>query len=135
METIGSIVFSAFAIACAIIALWHEIRWRKRLQAWDKTKGRVVGVAEGKPIKTLFGGEASSDDGPYPEIEFSWNGSAHKFISGYGGSGIPRVGSEVDILFDPASGNAEYLSFTNRWLFTLIPIIFSALFLWMTFQA
>ena len=134
METIGSIVFSAFAAACASVAIWHEIRWRKRLHAWDRTKGTVLGVAEGRPIKTLFGGDAPSDGGPYPEIEFHWKGSARKFTSGYGESGIPRVGSEVDILFDPASGTAEYLSFTNRWLFTLIPIIFSALFFWMTFQ-
>lgn len=104
------------------------------MNTWDRTKGRVVGFAEGKPIKTLFG-EASSDDGPYPEIEFLWKGSPHRFISGYGGSGLPREGSEVDILFDPLTGEAEHLSFTNRWLGTLIPIIFSAVFFWVFFPA
>jgi len=135
METIGSNVFLTFAAACGILALWHEFRWRSRLRTWKRTTGRVVGFAVGRPIKTLFGGTASSDDGPYPEIEFSWRGSAHKFISGYGGSGLPRIGSEVDIFYDPATGNAEYLSFTNRWLGTFIPVIFSVMFFWVTFQS
>ena len=134
MEIIGSIFAFAFATACAILALWHEGRWRKRIRSWEAARGRVVGFAEGKPIKTLFGGEASSDDGPYPEIEFPWKGSPHRFISGYGGSGLPRIGSEVDVLYDPTTGNAEYLSLTNRWLGTAIPLIFSAMFFWVSFQ-
>ena len=133
MEIIGSIFAFAFASACAVLAFWHEGRWRRRLRVWNGAKGRVVGFAEGKPIKTLFGGEVSSDDGPYPEIEFLWNGSPHRFVSGYGGSGLPRAGAEVDILFDPLTGDAEHLSFTNRWLGTLIPLFFSAVFFWVSF--
>lgn len=94
-----------------------------------------MGFAEGKPIKTLFGGEASSDDGPYPEVEFAWKGSPHRFISRYGGSGLPRMGTNVDVLYDPATGNAEYLSFSNRWLGTAIPLTFSAIFFWVSFQS
>lgn len=134
MESIGSFVFLAFAAAFGLFALWHEIRWRNRLRAWERTTGKVVGHTDGRPINTLFGGKASSDDGPYPEIAFSWRGSAHKFVSGYGGSGLPRIGSEVDVLYDPATGNAEYLSITNRWLGTILPAIFSAMFSWVTFQ-
>ena len=55
MEIIGSVFAFAFATACAILALWHEGRWRKRLRSWEVVKGRVVGFAEGKPVKALFG--------------------------------------------------------------------------------
>jgi hypothetical protein len=132
MEIIGSIVAFAFATACAIIAIWHEGRWRRRMKTWEASRGRVVGFAMSKPIKTLFGGIAASDDGPYPEIEFSWNGSPHRFVSGYGGSGLPRTGAEIDLLFDPLTGEAEHLSYTNRWLGTVIPLIFSGVFFWVS---
>jgi hypothetical protein len=130
----GSIVFFTFATACAIIAICHEVRWRRMLQGWDRTKGTIVGFAESRPVKTLFGEETPGDDGPYPEIEFLWNGSAHRFISRYGGSGTPSLGSVVNVLFDPASGTAEHLSFTNRWLFSLIPAGFSVIFFWVAFH-
>ena len=133
MDTLGSVLFLTGAAACGIPALWHEIRWRNRLRAWDRTTGTVVGIANGR-IKFLFGGESADNDSAYPEIEFSWKGSAHKFISGYGGSGTPPIGSEVDVLYDPATGNAEFLSTTTRWFWTVFPLIFSVMFIWVAFQ-
>jgi len=133
MEIIGSILAFAFATACGAVTIWNEIRWRGRLRAWNWATGRVVGFAKTRPIKTLFGGETVCDDGPWPEIEFLWDGAIHRFISEYGGSGLPRIGSEVDLLFDPATGKAEHFTFSNRWLGTVIPIIFSAVFYWVTY--
>ena len=133
MEIIGVVAFSAFAAACAITAFWHEIRWRKRLNAWERVCGRVIGVVDERPIKTLFGGTGWSDEGLIPRLSFLGEGvPAHSFLN-TGGSDIPQVGTDVKIIFEPASGKAECLTFSNRWLFTVVSSIFSVVFFLVAF--
>ena len=134
MESIAFICVLAFATGCIAVSIWHEFRWRSRLVDWKRTKGRVVNVAQERGMPTIFGGRAVSHDGPWPEITFEFNGKAETFISDYGGTGTPKVGTEVDVVFDPETGKAEWISLTNRWLFTVVPIIFGAVFYWIGFN-
>ena len=134
MESMVFVFVLAFATACFAVSIWHEFRWRNRLVTWKRTKGRVISIAQERDTKTLFGAKAVDNDGPWPEIEFEFSGESSTFISDYGGTGTPKVGSKVDVIYDPETGEAEWVSFTNRWLFTVIPVLFSALFYWLAFN-
>ena len=64
-----------------------------------------------------------------PEIEYTFNGETRHFVSNYGGYGV-GVGTPVKIVFDPVTGDAEELKWTNRWAPTVAMLIFSFLWAW-----
>lgn len=72
----------------------------------------------------------SNGEASYPEIEFQWQGAGRRFKSSYGGAGL-RIGRKVEVIFDPVTGAAEHLTRTNRWHYTVWPLGFAALFIWL----
>ena len=69
-----------------------------------------------------------SDCDEYAVIEFVYNGECHKFTSGYGGTGNPKIGDRVTVYYDPETSLSEYYSFSNRWVFTLGSLGFAVFF-------
>ena len=108
-----ALLISAFSFVFAIV---HEIQWRRR-RKWNVTTGTVV--AETELDNYCF----------EPEIEHSFDGETKRFVSKYAGSEL-GIGTEVQIVFDPKSGDAELLNFTNRWFITIAILVFSFLWGW-----
>ncbi len=113
-------LFIAAGIASGVFGIFHEWRWRVRLDKWMRTKGVIVGEVEGP-----FDADVSYS----PEIEFSFQGQPKRFVSRYGGSVRVILGTEVNVLYEASTGDAEEVSGLNRWLFTLVPLAFGILFL------
>lgn len=67
-------------------------------------------------------------DDNYPEIEYFIDSEYRKFISQYSG-GV--VGTEVPILYDAESYQAEALLWSNRWTFTLVPCVIGGVLLYL----
>jgi len=116
MQNIASTAAVIFAIAGLVVAVVHEIQWRRRLKNWSKTEGTVIG-------------EVDKEDYVHAEIEYVHKDRKTTFVSKYGGGGC-KVCKTVIVVYDPVSGAAEQLSWSNRWLFTLALPVFSAVFLW-----
>jgi len=107
-----SLLVSVLGIAVAVV---HEAQWWRR-RRWKHTTGTVVG-------------ETESDESIVPEIEYVFNGEAMRFVSKYGGRSV-GVGARVRIVFDPTSGDAEELKWSNRWLPTTGLCLFSLFWAW-----
>ena len=108
-----ALVISALSLVLAAV---HEIQWRRR-RKWNVTTGTVVA-------------ETETDDYCFePEIEYSFDGETRRFVSKYAGSEL-GVGTQVRVVFDPKSGDAELLNFTNRWLITIAILVFSFFWGW-----
>ena len=118
MLLIAVIGFILFGVLCLLLAVWHEFTWWKR-RNWSKGKGTIVGFSE------------NYDDGVsyHSKIEFSGAEGLTQFISTYGSGRKPRIGKSVDLLIDEKRISAEEYNFSNRLLFTIIPILFGAMFI------
>ena len=103
------------ALAAIAVAVVHEICWWRR-RSWTLSTGIVVS-------------ETEHDDAIVPEIEFTFHGKAKRFVSNYGGRGV-GVGAKVNVLYDPETGDAEQLKWSNRWLPTAALLIFASLWVW-----
>ncbi|MBK1884747.1 hypothetical protein JIN85_20210 [Luteolibacter pohnpeiensis] len=118
MHLIAVIGFIFFGTLCVALAAWHEYTWWKR-RHWSNGQGRIVGFTE------------SYNDGVcyYPKIEFTGADGQIQFVSIYGSGREPKIGKSVDLLVDQLSLSAEVASLSNRLLFTIIPILFGAVFI------
>jgi len=125
MELLPYIVGFGGALCCIGIAVWHEIKWLGR-RSWSQATGRVTEIVQIK---------SNHESNHHPKIEFIHEGTVHDFISEYGGSGNPTIGSEVSVIYDPVTFAAERFSYGNRWLFTLAPTALGLFFLWMGLTA
>ena len=106
-----------FGALCIALAVHHEIRWWWRLRRWEAAVGEVTDVQK-----------STNDDTPKAVVQFWVAGEKREFVSDYGPNTVD-VGSSVQIVFDPLGEKAEILSPSNRWLFTLAPLILGILFL------
>ena len=116
MEMLANTVSLMVGACCFALACWHEWKWWGRSE-WVRTTGEVVGIE-------LQGPEGDE----HPRISFSHDGRVQEFTSDYGGTGCPRVGDSVTVIFDPVSLKAEHFSTGNRILFTIAPVVFGLLF-------
>jgi len=105
MDIIGSVILGLAGVACLVLMVTHETKWRRMLSNWRRTTGKVVAEIEG-------------DETNHPMIQYEFNGSPTRFTSKYGG-GMIKIGSKVVVLFDPRTGEAEELKWSNRWLPTI----------------
>lgn len=101
------------------LAVWHEYTWWKK-RHWTQAEGIIIG----------FKANRDSDGVSYnPEIEFKSGANQISFISIYGSGKKPTLGAKVEIFVDESGQLAEHYSFSNRMLFTLVPIIFGIIFI------
>ena len=114
-DSLGRIVSTLFGIACFVGTIYHEVEWRFMLGNWQRANGKITAEVEG--------GETSS-----PEIEYEYRGKPVRFVSKYGGGPV-RLGESVIVLFDPDTGEAEKLKWSNRWLPTIAMLSFGITFL------
>ena len=112
LEAMERIILLLFGIACLLLALWHEFRWFKR-RNWLRVQGQVIEIVS-----------AGADDDAHPKIEYSVDDITLNFVSDYGGSSCPAIGDSVVVLHEPSGRQAEHLTQTNRWLFTIVPFLF-----------
>ena len=106
-------------------AVWHETKWLGR-RSWTHADGRVIDIVRI---------ESNHESNHHPKIEFTHEGSLHDFTSEYGGSGLPKVGSVVQVIYDPVTLKAERFSYGNRWIFTIGPAALGLFFLWIGIAA
>ena len=118
MHLIAIIGFILFGVLCLLLAVWHEYTWWKRRE-WSKEQGTIVGFTE------------DYDDGVsyHCKIEFSGADGLIQFISNYGSGRKPEIGKSVDLLIDEQRISAEQFNTSNRLLFTIVPILFGAVFI------
>jgi hypothetical protein len=118
MYLIAVIGFIGFGSLCVGLALWHEYIWWKR-RLWSKGQGTIVGFTE------------SYNDGVsyHPKIEFPGADGPIQFVSRYGSGRKPTTGKSIDLLIDEQGLSAEETSLSNRLLFTIVPILFGAIFI------
>jgi hypothetical protein len=72
--------------------------------------GKVVGMME-------------KGDDSHPEVEYLDEGMVRRFVSAYSGFAGTGWGEEVSVLYNAETGDAEVLSFSRRWLFTIGPLL------------
>ena len=113
-ESIVRIAFTLFGIACLTGTFYHEVKWRFMLGNWQCTTGSIAAEIDG-------------DETSSPEIEYEYNGRTVRFVSKYGGGPV-RLGESVIVLFDPDTGEAEELKWSNRWLPTIAMLSFGLIF-------
>lgn len=121
MQVFGSFLSISFGIVCLLAAAGFELTWRRRLKCWYTTDGIVVA-------------EVAGEESTSPEIEFQLDGVSKRFVSKHGGGRID-VGKTVRVLFDPETGEAEWLTTQNRWLGTVVCTLFGITFLYVGIAA
>ena len=110
MQFIGNLLAVLFGLACIAGTIYHEVKWRFMIRNWQETTGRITGEIDG-------------DETSSPEIEYEHDGKPIRFVSRYGGGSV-KTGESVVVLFDPATGEAEELKWSNRWLPTIAMLSF-----------
>ena len=125
MELLPNIVGFGGALFGIGFAAWHEIKWLGR-RSWTHTDGRVTDIVRI---------ESNHQSSFHPKVEFIHEGLLHDFISGYGGSGLTKVGTVVPVIYDPVTLQAERFSYGNRWIFTIGPAALGLFFFWMGITA
>lgn len=110
----------AAGLALVSLGLFHEIRWQRRLARWARTHGTVVGSVVD---------QSDYPESYFPEIEYEVEDETRRFVSKYGSKRSPMIGSQVSILFDPAGTGAEQLESSNRWIWTIVPVLFGVFFI------
>jgi hypothetical protein len=119
MHYIGVIGFTAFGVLCLILSIWHEYKWHKRSH-WKFAIGVIID----------FKVDADADGTTYaPIIEYRSSTGKRSFTSNYSSSGKAQIGSDAKIIISEDGLDAEHYSFSNRWLFTIIPIVFGIIFI------
>ena len=118
IAVIGSIFFG---VSCFLLAVWHEYTWWKR-RHWSKEQGTIVEFTENHDADGV---------NYHPKIEFSGADGLTQFISKYGSGRKPKIGKSVDLLIDEQRMSAEQFSFSNRLLFTIVPILFGTMFIFL----
>ena len=101
------------------VSVTNKLKWRSMKQSCAFVTGRVVGLVEDSDLDTHL------------EIEYELRGATRRYISDYGGSTFKNVGDRVTVLIDLKHGREEHYSIVNRWLFTLVPILFGGLTIWL----
>ena len=91
-----------------LVGVAHEYKWRQRLRHGGVVRGKIVKMVE-------------QTDSWHPEIEYEFEGRLHYFVSKYSG-GV--VGAAMPVVINDETGDAEALTWSNRWLFTIVPLLF-----------
>ena len=84
------------------------------LRNWSQTSGVITDEIDG-------------DETSAAEIQYEFKGEQIRFVSRYGGSSV-KIGQKVFVLFDPETGDAEELKWSNRWLPSIAMFIFGTVF-------
>lgn len=115
-------VIGGIAVGLVLVSLgvFHEIRWQRRLARWVQTHGIIVGSVVD---------QSDYPESYFPEIEYKVEDEIRRFVSKYGSKHSPVIGSQVSILFDPTETGAEQLDPANRWIWTIIPVLFGVFFI------
>ncbi len=111
------IVFPTIGVVLLLFGVLHEYQWRRRIQTSVVCTGRVVDIHD------------DTDDGYFPEIEYTCGGDTKRFRSAYSIPPTPFIGSDVSVLVDTARGDAEVYNSKTRLSFTIVPIIGGLFFL------
>jgi hypothetical protein len=114
-----------FIIGCIVLGfgLWM-IRWRLRVQSWERVSGRLVS-------KEITKREASGDTTYLTVARYQYIGGGRELtgerlrFDGQGGSKhsparmmydrLPEVGGAIDVWFDPATPEEAVLDPTLQW--------------------
>ena len=111
MEIIALLGFAFIAVGVG-----HELTWRQRLARSRVVPGTIVEIDR-------------YDD--HAEVEYFLDDQRRRFVSGYSvPSNMIWVGKRVSVAADPDSGDAEIISFSNRWVFTIVPILAGLFAMW-----
>ena len=112
-----------FGILCLLAVIWHEYSWwRKR--DWRRSFGKITGAEERKRR-----GKNRNSISYHPVIEYEISTGVSQFSSKYGSSIKPKINSQTRITISPDEQKAEQYTLTNRWLFTIFPLILALVFI------
>ncbi|MCS7468287.1 DUF3592 domain-containing protein [Stieleria sp. ICT_E10.1] len=111
------IIFPIIGVALLLFGVLHEYEWRRRIRTSVVCTGRVVEIHD------------DADDGYFPEIEYTSGGDTKRFRSAYSIPPTPFIGTDVPILVDTTSGDAEMYNPRARLNFTIVPIVGGLFFL------
>lgn len=101
----GQDVAICFAAVFLGLAVWREVIWFRRFSTWERAVGHVKGFR-------------TDGDGPSgPIVVYSVEGHDKTFESSFCLTN-PQLGADVDVLFDPKSGDAVMLTRRHRWFLT-----------------
>ncbi|MEM9368009.1 MAG: hypothetical protein AAGD07_18610 [Planctomycetota bacterium] len=99
------------------VAGWHEWAWYRRQRHCIRLVGRIVDEIEDEnDITTRW------------KIEYEHANVERKFVSAYGGSSTMQVGDNAIVVLDLHAGTAEHLTWSNRWVFTVGPMLLGIAF-------
>ena len=113
MINLGDILLITLTLPLYFWSFHHERLWRKRLRTWKKSQGIVVG-------------SKLHNDSKYPVIEYSHFDSPKRFTSKYGCA--LKSGATVHLVISPDGTDVEHMTFQNRWLFTIAPLVLALIF-------
>lgn len=93
-----------------ILGCFGLIKNRSRGKNWRSAKGIIVGPID---LSDTFRDDAENPR--YPVIEFvDHSGHVHSFTFDWNMSGLPGLGSEVDVLYDPDIRKRRYITSAQR---------------------
>ena len=117
MQMFGGLIAILVGIVCFGLATWHERTWRQRFQNCKRVVGYIVSeIKHPGEIDTSW------------RIEYELDGETMQFTSLYGGSKFGEVGDAVTVIHDLNTNTGEHLTWSNRWGFTLFPMLFGIVF-------
>ena len=115
----GTVIFYLFGTIFVVGGCVHEWIWWKR-RTWVRKTGAIVGFERD---------EGGHDSAYYPRIECEGPGGKMTFVSKYGSNSAPEIGSAIEVVMSPAGDRAECVSLLNRYLFSIVPLVFGLIFL------
>lgn len=118
---VGQIFIFGIGSLSALLGIAHEISWLKKF-LWFRTKGVIIGYERD---------DHRSDSGYHPRVRYTnAENKEIEFVSKYGDQTEGELNREVSVVYHPEKELAEVYSPVNRWLFTIVPILFGWIFIW-----
>ena len=104
-----------------LLGICHEVQWQRR-RSWKEISGTVVGHRESSSPGDSLGVSY------HPEIEYCHEGTVHRFESKYGGDRPMELGQSVPMVMHPSGTQAERCVGAARVYWTVLPLLFGAVF-------
>jgi hypothetical protein len=110
--------FNIVGFIMATIAIGHEWTWWQCQRHCVRLVGQIVGeVEDDKEVDTRW------------KIEYIYGGVTRQFTSMYAGSSTMQIGDDAKVILDLRSDIAEHLTWSNRWILTLGPMLLAIIFI------
>ena len=119
MHYFGVIGFMALGCIFIIFGVAHEFTWFRR-------RGGVI--VKGCVIDNIESPSGEVGTAYCPVVEYISDGITLSFVSKYGSNAPLTKGASIDVLISKLSKEPEVYTFSNRVLFTVVPILFGLLF-------